>query len=100
MMVRATVEFPLPAPTCDGLKVQVDKFGRFVQENATALEKLPVFGETPTVNSAVCPTGTEAEVGVALIAKSKFCAGSTIKLTAAECATFAESLPTALILNE
>jgi hypothetical protein len=47
--VKAITEFPLPAPTCEGLKVQVERFGRFEQENATLLGKLAVVGFTSSV---------------------------------------------------
>lgn len=99
VIVNAVVELPLPTPTCDGLNVQVDRLGKFVQENVTALGKFPVLGLTVTLKSADCPTGTEADVGVAPIAKSKAWTGSTVNTTGAECAIAAGSLPTELTLK-
>jgi hypothetical protein len=47
--VSATAEFPLPAPTCEGSKVQVERLGRFEQEKVTLFGKLPVVGFTSSV---------------------------------------------------
>jgi hypothetical protein len=47
--VNATAEFPLPAPTCVGLKPQVARLGRFEHERVTLSGKLPVVGFTSSV---------------------------------------------------
>lgn len=98
--MSAAVEFPLPAPTCDGLKVQVVSAGRFEQEKVTLLGKLAVPGFTSTVYVVDWPTGTDADCGFTPMLKSNAAAGRTVNTIGAECASEAGSLPVALMLNE
>jgi hypothetical protein len=69
------------------------------QLKITALGKVPGFGETSKLYSAGLPTFTATLDGVALSVKSKVCAGSTVRFTAAECAIATGSLPTPVMLK-
>src|SRR5690348_732321 len=57
-MLIVTIELPLPAETCAGLKLHEVKAGKPEHEMLTLLGKLPVFGFTVTLNSALFPRPT------------------------------------------
>src|SRR5579864_2292938 len=99
VIVNEATEFPLPAPTWEGLNVQIDRLGKFVHAKVALLGKLLVLGLTATLKSADCPTGMEVDVGVAVIAKSKLWTGIAVNVTGAECEVATESLPAALMLK-
>jgi hypothetical protein len=98
-IVRPIVEFPVPAPTCAGLKVHAVSAGRLEQAKVTLLGNVPVVGATLRLKLADCPAGADPLVGVIPIVKSKPWAGIAVKLTAAECEIAAGSLPTPVTLK-
>jgi hypothetical protein len=99
-MLTLTDELPLPDKTCVGLKVHDVNAGRPEQERLTSLGKLPVFGLTVTLKSAVLPGATATLDGVADIEKSKVWCGKAVNVSEAECAMAAVSVPRAFTLNE
>jgi hypothetical protein len=98
-IVRPIVEFPLPAPTCAGLKVHVVSAGRLEQAKVTLLGNVPVVGATLRLKLVDCPAGTDPLVGAIAMVKSKPWMGIAVKLTAAECAIAAGSLPAPMMLK-
>jgi hypothetical protein len=98
-IVRAMVEFPLPAPTCTGLKVHAVSAGRLEHANVTLLGNVSVVGATLRMKLVDCPGGTDPLVGAIAMVKSKPWARIAVKLTAAECAIAAGSLPTPVMLK-
>lgn len=83
-MVKATVEFPLPAATCAGVKEQLLSAGILPQEKLTPFGKAPAIGATVTLKLAGCPAGVDPLIGETPIVKSKLWAGSTVRLIGAE----------------
>jgi hypothetical protein len=98
-MLRETTELPLPEAICVGLKLHDVKAGKPGQETLTLFGKLPVFGFTVTLNSAVFPRATATLLGVADIAKSKPWFGKSVKISDAEWAMAAGSVPRAFTAN-
>lgn len=99
-MLTVTTELPLPDKTCVGLKVHDVNAGRPEQETLTLFGKLPVFGFTVTLKSAVLPCTTATLGGVADIEKSKVWRGKAVNASETECAMVAGSVPRAFMLNE
>ncbi len=98
-MLIVTTELPLPDKTCAGLKLHNVSAGKPEQDTLTLLGKLPVFGSTATLNSAVLPRATATLDGVADIAKSKVWLGKAVNVRDAECAMAAGSVPSASMSN-
>lgn len=100
VMLTVTTELPLPDGTCGGLKLHEAKDGSPEHAKLTLFGKFPGLGFTLALNNAVLPRTTATVGGVAEIEKSKFGLGIAIKLSAAECAVVAASVPTTFRLNE
>ena len=83
-IVKATVEFPLPAATCAGVKEQLLSAGILPQEKLTSVGKVVVFGATVMLKLAACPAGVDPLSGETPIVKSKLWAGSTVRPKGAE----------------
>lgn len=98
-MPIVTAELPLPAEICAGLKLHDVSAGKPEQEMLTLFGKVPVFGSTVTLKSAVLPRATATLDGDADIAKSKARLGKAVNVSEAECAMAAGSVPRAFTLK-
>jgi len=70
-MLIVTTELPLPSETCAGLKLHEVNAGSPEHEMLTLLGKVPVFGFTLALKSALFPRPTATLRGDADMEKSK-----------------------------
>jgi hypothetical protein len=97
--LTVTAELPLPDATCTGLNAHLLSAGKPEHETFTSFGKVPVFGFTVTLYTAVAPAAIDTVAGVADMEKSNAWFGKAVKLSETEWVVLAASEPIAFTWN-